>query len=190
MQRMKKILVTLGAWLAMTCAVWAQGVPGIGGPMIPGSVPFVGFSLLSKSGTSASHTGDTNETVLATITIPPSTIGANGQIKLNVFWNITNSANSKTIKARLGGIGGTALFTGVMTTIANVWSTSILISQNATNSQNTFTLVSRGTDGLITTGAVTSSLDMTQSQSLVLTGQLANTGETITVLGYTVEVAS
>lgn len=162
-------------------------------PMVPNTAPISGFSLSSKSGAAASITGTLTETPLATIVIPANAIGSNGQIRVNAYWTITNSVNNKTLRVRLGagGIGGSADFTGVMTTIANVWSATIIANVNATNSQFAISEAARGSDGLVTTGFnATSAIDMTASQSLVITGQLANTGETITLNSYSVEYAN
>lgn len=177
------------AFLCFICSI-AQAQVLNNSVGVPSSVPFTGFSLLAKSGVSASVTGTTSETALATITIPANAIGPNGQIKINCYWTETNNADTKTLRVRLSGIGGTAIFSnGSITTVGNVWSYSILTAANATNSQSTFSEAARGTDGLVTTTFVSSAIDMTQSQTLVITGQLGVGTDTITLNGYTVEYA-
>lgn len=179
-------------------AVQAQ-TPSSGAPMVPNGAPVAGSAgsgsvgLLAKSGTASSITGTLTETPLATITIPANALGANGQLRINAYWTTTNSVNNKTLRVRLGagGIGGSADFTGVMTTVGNVWSATLITNANATNSQFALSEAARGSDGLVTTGFnATSAIDMTASQSLVITGQLANTGETITLNSYSVEYAN
>lgn len=150
-----------------------------------------GFSLLAKSGVASSHTGDTNESILATITIPANTIGANGVLRVTSFWSMPSSANNKTLRHRLGGIGGTAVFSTVVTTVANMRVESTTIAANATNAQNTISYAPRGTDQLVTANTVTTSaLDMTTSQTLVITDQNASAGETVTLIGFVVESAT
>jgi hypothetical protein len=189
-----KLLPTIfAAALWLSCAGMANAqAPYFQGAMVPSPAPFTGFALLSKSGTASSHTGDTNETALATITIPANTLAANGQIKINAFWTVTNNADSKNIRIRLGGSGvsGTQIFVLAATTVANVWSSSFILDLNATNSQAIFSEASRGTDGLVTTQETTSAVDMTASQILVISGQLATGTDTITLNGYSVEVAN
>jgi hypothetical protein len=187
---MKKIFAAAGVWLALTCAAVAQS-PYFQGAMVPSPAPFTGFALIAKSGVTSAVTGTASETTLATITIPPNTLGANGQIKINAYWSATVSANTKTIRARLGGLAGSIIMSEAYAnlTAANIWSSSLLFDQNATNAQTTASEFSRG-DGLVTTVFLTTAVDMTQSQSLVLTGQLVTTTENVTLLGYTVEVAN
>lgn len=147
--------------------------------------------VLGKSGAAAALTGSTSETALATVTIPANTIGANGLIRVSSLWTMTTSANNKTPRIRLGGIGGTVIFSTVATTIATFRLETLLIAANATNAQNTQSLSARGTDLLITSsGNTASAVDMTASQDLVISGQLANSGETMTLLGYVVEYAA
>jgi hypothetical protein len=175
--------------LAFFFALWNVAVSAQA-PMVPNSgAPVFGFSLLAKSGTSAAVTGTAAETVLATISIPANTIGPNGQMKINAYWTTTSSANNKTIRVRLGGLSGSVIFSAVPTTVANVWSSTILNDANSTSSQFMISEVARGTDSLVATVSATSAVDMTSSQSLVITGQLSTTSETITLNGYTVEYA-
>lgn len=146
--------------------------------------------LIAKSGASAALTGTTTETALATIVIPANTIGANGILRVTTFWTMTSSANTKTIRTRLGGsgIGGTVILTTAPTTIDHARIMTELTAANATNSQFTQSNYPRGNDSLIWNGSnTTSAVDMTAAQNLVISAQLANTGETITLLGYVVE---
>lgn len=186
---MKTFLAIVLTWLSLCCAVNAQSTYSQGA-MVPSAAPFTGFALLAKSGTSSSHTGDTAEATLATISIPANTLGANGSLKINAIWSFTNSANGKTFRWRLGGLSGTVIASTTATTIASVWSSILMISANATNAQNIYLEQARGTDQLVSGSIVTTAVDMTATQSLVITGQLALGTETITLLGYTVEVAN
>ena len=184
---MKKPIAALLAVL-LSVSAHAQGLSGMGVPNTPPTP--TSFVLMAKSGVASSITGTLTETMLATITIPANVVGANGQIKVNAYWTVTSSANVKNIRARLGGIGGTAVFGNAITTQATVLSNTLIINANSTSSQVSFSEVARGTDGLVNTlASISSSIDMTTSQSLVITGQLTNTGETITLVGYSVEYA-
>lgn len=192
---MKNILAIVLSWLALSCVALAQ-VPGVG-LMVPNGAAVAGSSgsgsvgLLAKSGIASAHTGDTNESILATITIPPNLIGANGILRVTSFWSMPSSANTKTLKHRLGGIGGTAIYSLSVTTVVNMRVDSTMIAANATNAQNTISFGPRGTDQLVTANAVTTStIDMTASQTMVITGQLGSAGETITLIGYLAEYAN
>lgn len=150
-----------------------------------------GFSLVSKSGVASSVTGTVTETILAQIAIPP-TLGANGQIRVRTYWTVTNSGNNKTLRVRLGttGITSTQISSLIATTIASAMGMIDIQNANATNAQNIFTEIARGTDGLVTTVMSTSTADMTVAENIYITGQLANVGETITLIGYSVELAN
>lgn len=182
---MIRSLIT-GIFLLLSCAAMAQSPT-----MVPNTAPFVGYSLLNKSGVTSAHTGDLVEFTHATITIPANTLGANGVLRVTSFWSMPSSANTKTLRHRLGGIGGTPLFSTIVTTVANMRVESTTIAANATNAQNTISFGPRGTDQLVTANVVvTSAADMTAAQTLVITGQLGSAGETLTLLGYSVEYAN
>lgn len=146
--------------------------------------------LLAKSGAAVAHTGDALEFTFATVTIPANTLGANGVLRVSSLWSMTGSANNKTFKHHLGGVGGTSIGGGVMAAvgITGLRVDITLIAANATNAQNAISMAARGSDSLVTeANVIATSVDMTASTTLVLTGQLTTTSETITLLGYVVE---
>jgi hypothetical protein len=136
-------------------------------------------------GSSLSHTGDTNLTTLATIVIPGRTLGANGSIRVTMVWDYTNSGNVKTLS---GTFGGTTFWQVAPTTTLTRRSQFGLANAGATNSQIGGP---SGIDGFTTatTAQVTAAVDTTADQNLVLRCQLANSGETITLDTYIVELA-
>lgn len=193
----RKLLLVLALLSLPFCAVKAQvpnqtgnGVPN--GVIIPGTAGSGSFGLFAKSGTASSITGTGTETILATIAIPPNTIGANGQIRIRSYWTTTNNADTKTLRIRLGTTGITAsqIMLSSITTFGSPMILTDLQNLNATNSQNDFSEGSRGTDGLVTTVLTTSAVDMTASQNIYITGQLGTTTDTITLTGYSIEVAN
>lgn len=131
-------------------------------------------------GQGISHTGDTTETALATIALPP--LGPNDRIEVRAQYSCTNNANTKTARARLGGIGGTLYATGAMTT-SSCQLVFYIQNKGATNSQEGSSQAASGSAAPI----VTSALDTTTSQNLVLSG-LCNTSaaDTITLSSYQV----
>lgn len=168
------------------------GIAQAQGPMVPNAVPPPPvFVLMAKSNVPSSITGTLTETVLATINLPANTIGANGQGRIRTYWTNTNSANAKTLKIKFGttGISSTSISASSITTFGAEMITADIQNLNATNSQNTYSEGSRGTDGLVTTSFATSAIDTTVSENFYITGTLANTGELITLTGYSVEYA-
>lgn len=155
------------------------------------SFPFSQSRILAASAVAVSHTGDANETILATIAIPAGIMGLNGILRVTSFWTVTASVNNKTLRHRLGGIAGTIFGTVGPTTNAAVTvphMISQIANRNAVNAQLGYTLRNRVTD-LLTQGELTTgTVNTAAAQDLVFTGLLATTTETITLEGYLVEL--
>jgi hypothetical protein len=146
--------------------------------------------ILAQSSVQVSHTGDLVEATLATITIPANAMGPNGSVRLTCYMSCTNSANIKTIKVYFNGTGGTAYINSGFTAIGSLRFQQQISNRNATNSQVGNLYQTQGGFGASTASPafVTSAVDTTASVDIVITGQLANTGETITLEGYTAEL--
>lgn len=139
--------------------------------------------LILGANANQSVTGTVAETVLGTITVPAGLLGTNGQIRIRTVWTYTNSANNKTLRIRYSAIGGTAFYANTVTTTATCIDDRTICAAGATNAQivntsNTAFGIVGAADGL--------SVDTTVATTIVITGQLASSGETITV-NYTVE---
>ena len=144
--------------------------------------------VLAASGVAVPHTGDTAETVLGTVAIPAGAIGPNGMIRVTTLWSVTNSANNKVLRARLGGIGGTQFFSTTQTTVAT-YNDPVRLIQNR-NSQSSQIGRGASTTGAGSTAAVvTGTIDTSAAQDLVFTGTLANSGETVTLESFLVELS-
>lgn len=148
-----------------------------------------GIRLLAASPTAVPHTGTTAETVLATVLIPGGAMGPIGRLRVISLWSYTNSANSKTMRIRLGGIAGLQVAAQVSTTTATVQTWQLIRNVNAENVQKMFNASSpvpfqTAATAALVTGAVNTAVD----QNLVFTATLANTGETITLEDYMVEL--
>ena len=118
-------------------------------------------------------------------------MGANGVLRVTTLWSYSNSASNKTLRLRLGGLSGSAFQATVATTsniaviqrtIQNRNSQSSQIGFNAASAAS-FTTV--GSGSAVATGAVDTSVD----QSIVITGQLASAGESVTLESCLVELA-
>lgn len=149
------------------------------------------YRVLGASAVAVSGGADTNENVLATITIPAGAMGLNGILRVYHSWTVTSSVNNKTLKVRLGGIGGTAFAAGTFTTSAAAIGLTVISNRGAANSQvgppaatSTFAGTVSGTGNALTTA----SIDTSAATTLVLTGQKASSGETLTLEQYLVEL--
>lgn len=136
--------------------------------------------VLAKQHTASSHTGDTAETVLYSLVIPGGTIKANGALSINAIYSLTGSTNSKTCKVKLGG---TTFFTSTITTASNV---SLSQGPNIRNRNSQSSQVCYG--GAATVAIATGAVDTSVDQTLEITGQLADSGETITLESVFVEL--
>lgn len=156
--------------------------------MLRATTPYKTPQLLGASAVAVSHTGDTNETALATVSIPAGAMGTNGGIEVNTVWTITSSGNNKTLRVRLGGIGGTGVLGAVLTAVAQYSDSRRVRNRNSASSQVVSAGLSAPAGGLGSTAAAvaTAAVDTSTAKDLVISAQLANSSETITLEMYEV----
>lgn len=150
-------------------------------------VPVNGFAMIARSAVASSVTGTTTETTLATITIPAGVMGTNGQLWIMTLWSNTSNANNKTLRVRFSGIAGTQYLLSTATTGVGSQIPLFIRNRNSASSQiggNS----SSATFGHTASAAVTSAVDTSLATTLVISGQLANAGDTLTLESYTVEL--
>lgn len=147
------------------------------------------FEVFASSSVAVSHTGNTNETTLATIPIPAGYIGINGLVRVATLWSHPGgSGNNKIVRGRLGGLAGTLFFSATNTTNLSVNDVERTIgNRNSAASQ----VVRQPSSGLGNSGAavLTMTVNTALAQDLVFTAQLASAGESITLEQYIVEIA-
>jgi hypothetical protein len=143
------------------------------------------WRVLAASAVAASHTGDTLEAALATIAIPAGAMGPNGQLRVTTQWTYTNSANAKNLRVRFGGTSGTSFLAQASTTTATAQFQNRIANRGAANSQVGNNNTAYGTSS---SAVVTSAVDTSAAVNLVISGQLTNAGEMITLEGYLVEL--
>jgi hypothetical protein len=128
----------------------------------------------------------TTETTLATFTLPPNTLGANGSVRITAVWTITNSANNKTVKVNFGS---TSIWNQVLTTTTTHRMVPTLISnRGATNSQVCFpnSVVMSST----TSSIINMTEDTTNPVTITVTGQKALGTEVLALEQFLVELIS
>lgn len=151
--------------------------------------PINGQCLLASTNTSVSVTGTVDQTELGTVTLPGGLVSANGILEVSSFWTMTNSANNKTIKIKIGqttdpATGGSSILNRIETTIAIHQHLCILRCANSTSSQKAIASGLSAGLGVTTLSNFTNTYDLSTDKRIFLTGQLANTGETITLRGW------
>jgi hypothetical protein len=150
--------------------------------------------VLGRSGVAVSHTGNTSETVLATVAIPANVLGTNRTLEVDAVWSFTGSTNSKTCRARFGAAGsgasGTIVLSGATTTAANV---SFRGNNRITGRGSTSSQVGAGNvpvTGFGNGAVITPAIDTTAASEIAFTGLLASSGETITLERYSVTLSN
>lgn len=145
------------------------------------------WRIVGKGSVASSITGTTNETVLATVTIPGGSIGPNGIIRIYSLWSNTNDASGKTARIRLNGLGTQAIMGSNLSTSGVYADFRQVHNVNSQSSQKVMQFTYLGGLGASTT-ATTAAIDTSASISLVFTGQLTDSADTISIEAYTVEV--
>lgn len=148
------------------------------------------WHVLGIAGAAAAHTGDTAETALASFTVPGGAMGPNGVIRVTALWTYTNSANVKTLRVRLGGLSG-AIFQANTVSTSNVIVTQRTIhNRNSQLSQVGFNVSVANSFVAVGSGSppATGSEDTSVDQALVISCQLANSSETVTLEACLVEL--
>jgi parallel beta-helix repeat protein len=146
-------------------------------------------TTIAQSAVQVTHTGNTNETVLATIAIPAG-IGANSQLVLD--WQVGKSGTAGTGAYKLyfgasgAGTGGTSIFapSAFGTTTISVHFQQTIGNRNSASSQVISGPGTQGGWGGATTATATSAINTANASELVITGQLSNSADTITLESY------
>ena len=140
------------------------------------------WRVLAQSSVAVSHTGNTNETTLASIVIPAGAMGPNGRVRITSLWSGTNSGNNKTMRHKFGGVN---YFAQNLTTQQGWRQETEICNRNAANSQ-----AGNGNNSWGAAGQAmnTSAIETTSAVTVLVTGQLANASETISLEAYRVEV--
>lgn len=138
------------------------------------------WRAIASAVAAASHTGNTNETTLASIALPPLITG--DQVRVRSIWSYTSSANNKTLRARLGA---TSISSNLYTNTASA-PLDFLIGIRGAASQVTGLATGLGTSS--NSSPVASTIDVSAGATLTLNGLLANAGETVTLEEWVVEL--
>lgn len=147
-------------------------------------IPYV----FAQSAVSVAVGAVTTETALATITIPGGAMGPNGCVIIDTAWLVTANANAKTLRIRAGGIAGTEYqsYAPGATIVANNRTTTI----NNVNSQSSQRALGSPFNisgvGSTTSGQQISTVDTSVDWDLVISGQKASSGDTLSLEAYRV----
>jgi len=145
-----------------------------------------GYGVYASSGVAGTPlTGTTAETALATIKIPGRLMGPNGAIRVMPIFSIASSANQKVVRLRFGGLAGTSMGSFSVGVGVAIRALFTIQNRNSAGAQLGYDAVGLGSTA---NALITATLDTTVEQELVISGQLANAGDSITLQAYIVEV--
>lgn len=136
-------------------------------------------------------TGTTDETAVVSIAIPAGAMGPNGILRITLTLSYTSSANNKTFRLRFGAandLSGTAFLQRTETTLRRFSDVRSIMNRGSASSQIGSTGVGNGAFGSFNVANVTSAVNTAQTSYLIISGQLANSGEQFVVESYLVEV--
>ena len=151
--------------------------------------PLNGQCLIYSTNTTVSVTSTSSETELGSVTIPGGLMSANGILEISSLWSVTNNANTKTIRIKLGetsdpATGGTSFLSRSETSILYHQHLMIIRASNSTTSQKS-TTPSLGTGfGVSTAAKQTGSYDTSTDKKLFMTGTLSVTSDTVILRGW------
>lgn len=144
-----------------------------------------GPTVIGGSNASVSVGAVTTETILGTVNLPA--LLPNSRVRVRYTESNNNNGNNKTTRARLGGISGTVVSAVVTTTGLSHTKEFEIVNKGATNSQEF--VEAAAASGFGATGAVgTATVDTSVATTLVITGEKANSGDTLTLNNFVVEL--
>ena len=141
--------------------------------------------VLYSNLTTASLTGTTAETTLATIPIKGGVLGVNGKLRFYILGTVTNNANTKSFRLKHAS---TTLWQVTYTTSVGVTTQILFLNKNSESSQVTALFNSSGLGGTTSTVVTPSAIDTSADFSLTITGQLGNSADSISVTAIFVEI--
>lgn len=142
--------------------------------------------LLTSDVTPHACPANSSENVLATISIKPRQIRPGDRLRIAVSAPLTSSANTKTIRVRIGTVAGTAVLTGSATSSNALHAVAELIALSNTAIYSPVPASPTGS-GVSGTAPVEAVVDLTAGFDLVITGQ-HNGSESFTVKAVMVDI--
>lgn len=144
-----------------------------------------GWQVVGQGAVQVSHTGNTSETTLATVTIPAGAMGANGRVRITATWGYTNNANNKTVRIRFGG---SQVFASANTTTVQQRAQVEVANRNSESSQ--VGGVGGGSTGFgsSTTALGATTINTAAAVNVTFTGTLADGADSVSIESYLVEV--
>lgn len=137
--------------------------------------------VLSQTVQSVSIGAVTTEAAALTYTIPAGFLLANDILWVRHLWTITNGADDKIPRTRLGGIAGTIFQSSTQTTSATLSQDSMIGIRSATSQVGGITGANQWGYGGTASAVVTAAINLAIAQDVVISGQKETAGDTMTL---------
>lgn len=152
-------------------------------------LPLSSWVVADVVGQQAALTGSTAETTIATLTVPGGLMGPRGTARVTLGWSMSSSANNKTLRIRFTNLSGGLVSGTTFSAVEGYVEEKGFRNTGTTNSQENLLGTGAGLGfGTSSSALLTSTIDTEQDFNLVLTGQLANAGDSITLEFAFVEI--
>lgn len=143
---------------------------------------------LHRNNSNSAVTGTTVETDLSSFSVPANTIGATGTLWVFAIGTIAGTVGTKTLRLKFGTATlGAAVTRGA--TFIDTWVFAVQISNTASGAQRIKIFRPTADTAAISIEYTTSAIDTTLAQTLKVTGQLGDAGDTITQTSFEIFVA-
>lgn len=178
-----------GAWIWLPAGAVAAGVPAaaswlwfVGSSTTAGTVfnstyasgpVTLGVQTAYATTGPGAFTGDTTEAAGPTITVPAGAIGPNGQLLIDTDFTFNNTAGIKTLRGRLGGIGGTAHISNAVSTQVSGNAQARIANKGAANRQLSGVMSYFNSGVLTQSNGASSTVDTSASTTVVFSLQKA-----------------
>jgi hypothetical protein len=149
--------------------------------------PGAGSYVIARDNGDAALTGTVNETILATAIIRGNILGNNGWLSVETLWACANNANAKTGRIRLQTLANNVFLQSNMANNLGGYFQSLITNDHATNAQVGGNI--GGGHGTAGAALPTDAVDTLQDFFILITGQLANAGDTLTLRHFSVVIS-
>lgn len=143
---------------------------------------------LEQSGVARPSANSTSEQALVTCVVPGGLAGINSSLEIFAIWTLTNNANAKALRNRLGGLAGTEYQNIAGANLVTVATMCRIVNRGALNSQLGLPVGLNAFGVTSTSAIVTSAIDMSVDQSVVISVQKGTGTDTATLETYTIKL--
>jgi hypothetical protein len=137
------------------------------------------IEILSGSAVATPCTTTAVDEVLASFTIAAGILGVNSVLQIEPLWTFTSSVNNKVLRIKIGGM---TVYSATRTTSVKEAPLFVLANRNSLASQihpydNNYATAGSG-------APTTSAIDFADAQTVEITGQRTNSGDSLTLEYY------